>query len=54
LQSGGVPDGDDANDVIDDTPPPDDSDLATKPDLSEYDVESPVVEKIKEIFHVKK
>lgn len=51
LQSGGVPDGDDANDGIDDTPPPDDSDLATKPDLSEYDVESPVVEKIKEIFH---
>ncbi|HEY1405788.1 MAG TPA: hypothetical protein VF857_04185, partial [Spirochaetota bacterium] len=32
-------------------PLPDDAELSSSPDLSEYDTEHPVVEKIKEIFH---
>ena len=34
----------------DDVPPPDDS-LAGNPDLSEFDTEHPVIEKLKEVFH---
>jgi DNA polymerase-3 subunit gamma/tau len=45
-------DGPSENDIPDDnTPLPDDADVAGKADLSEYDMEHPVVEKLKDMFH---
>jgi DNA polymerase-3 subunit gamma/tau len=43
--------GNGSEEINDTAPVPDDADISSKADLSEYDTDHPMVEKIKEIFH---